>query len=39
MHDWLADVLHAWRRLRRAPAFTVFSVLTLALGIGATTAI
>jgi predicted permease len=39
MHDWLAEVLHAWRRLRRAPAFTVFSVLTLALGIGATTAI
>jgi len=39
MHDWLADLLHACRRLRRAPSFTVFSVLTLALGIGATTAI
>src|SRR6185295_2698206 len=28
-----------WRRLRSAPAFTIATVVTLALGIGATTAI
>lgn len=39
MHEWSSDVLHAWRRLRAAPSFTLFSLLTLALGIGATTAI
>ena len=39
LSDWRADVVHACRRLRAAPAFAVFSILTLALGIGATTAI
>jgi len=30
---------HGWRRLRTAPVFAVFSVITLALAIGATTAV
>jgi putative ABC transport system permease protein len=39
MRSFVADLQHATRVLRRAPAFTVLVTITLALAIGATTAI
>ena len=39
MHDLLRDMRHTFRRLVRTPGFTAATVVTLALGIGANTAI
>lgn len=39
LEHMLPDLRHALRRLRHTPAFTVTTVLTLALGIGATASI
>jgi predicted permease len=37
--DFLADVAHAVRLLRRSPVFTAVAIFSLAIGIGASTAV
>jgi putative ABC transport system permease protein len=39
METWIRDVRYAWVTLRRAPAMTATVLVTLAIGIGAATAV
>ena len=39
LEDVVADLRHTFRRLKKAPGFTFLTVMTLALGVGATTSI
>jgi predicted permease len=39
VHGICSDVLYAFRQLRRSPAFSLPAVMTLAIGIGASTAV